>query len=226
MGRILRDMSSDPSIGPVCGFKGGTCAYFFYDLPRFSVDLDFDLLVSKHDKEKHIEDTLMALLGAYGKVKDIHTKRNTIFALLSYGSEDHNIKVEISTRTTLPDLRDKFEVKDYLGIPLLAARKEYLFATKLAALTLRSETAMRDVFDIHFFATQQWDIDKEVVKKLSGLSFGEHIGHCIEVVSTIDNTYIGNGLGELLSERDKIWVNKNLKSETLFLLKNYQQAMS
>ena len=44
MGRILKDIYTDVSIAPLLGFKGGTCAYLFYGLPRFSVDLDFDLL--------------------------------------------------------------------------------------------------------------------------------------------------------------------------------------
>ena len=42
--RILKDIFTDPTIGPVLGFKGGTAAYLFYGLDRFSVDLDFDLL--------------------------------------------------------------------------------------------------------------------------------------------------------------------------------------
>lgn len=42
--RILKDIYTDTTIGPFLGFKGGTAAYLFYDLNRFSVDLDFDLL--------------------------------------------------------------------------------------------------------------------------------------------------------------------------------------
>jgi len=42
--QILKDIYSDTDISPFLGFKGGTAAYLFYDLPRFSVDLDFDLL--------------------------------------------------------------------------------------------------------------------------------------------------------------------------------------
>ena len=42
--RILKDMYTDNTLGPVLGFKGGTAALLFYDLSRFSVDLDFDLL--------------------------------------------------------------------------------------------------------------------------------------------------------------------------------------
>ena len=44
MGYILKDIYADITINSLLGFKGGTCAYFFYNLPRFSVDLDFDLL--------------------------------------------------------------------------------------------------------------------------------------------------------------------------------------
>lgn len=35
---------SDSQIRTLLGFKGGTAAVLFYNLPRFSVDLDFDLL--------------------------------------------------------------------------------------------------------------------------------------------------------------------------------------
>lgn len=42
--QILKDIYSDTTISPFLGFKGGTAAYMFYDLDRFSVDLDFDLL--------------------------------------------------------------------------------------------------------------------------------------------------------------------------------------
>lgn len=41
---ILKDIYSDQVMGSIMGFKGGTAALLFYDLPRFSVDLDFDLL--------------------------------------------------------------------------------------------------------------------------------------------------------------------------------------
>ena len=43
--QILKDIYLDTSISPYIGFKGGTAALMFYGLDRFSVDLDFDLLV-------------------------------------------------------------------------------------------------------------------------------------------------------------------------------------
>lgn len=48
--QILKDIYSDTTISPLLGFKGGTTALMFYELNRFSIDLDFDLLdESKED---------------------------------------------------------------------------------------------------------------------------------------------------------------------------------
>ncbi len=41
--QILKDVYSDGKLGRYLGFKGGTACYLFYNLPRFSVDLDFAL---------------------------------------------------------------------------------------------------------------------------------------------------------------------------------------
>jgi predicted nucleotidyltransferase component of viral defense system len=45
--QILTDIYSDRELARYLGFKGGTALMFFHDLPRFSVDLDFDLLVKE-----------------------------------------------------------------------------------------------------------------------------------------------------------------------------------
>ena len=42
--QILKDIFSDTSLSPYVGFKGGTAALMFYDLNRYSVDIDLDLL--------------------------------------------------------------------------------------------------------------------------------------------------------------------------------------
>jgi predicted nucleotidyltransferase component of viral defense system len=42
--QILKGIYSDIELANCLGFKGGTALMFFYDLPRFSVDLDFNLL--------------------------------------------------------------------------------------------------------------------------------------------------------------------------------------
>lgn len=225
MGRILRDIYMDIAIAPLLGFKGGTCAYFFYGLSRFSVDLDFDLLKDTEDNQKIILTTIKKNLENHGEIKDSHIKQHTIFFLLSYGDADHNIKVEVSTRMHIPNIHDYFDLKEYLGISLLAAKQPYLFASKLAALTTRGEIAMRDIYDIWYFAKNNWDIDADIVRIRMNKSVKEHLTDCIAIIKTVRDNQILQGLGELLNEKEKIWVKKHLREEVLFLLTNYMSVL-
>lgn len=225
MGQILRDIYSDTSISSLIGFKGGSCAYFFYGLTRFSVDLDFDLFSTDEATQKLVYEKIGGMLGKYGEVKDHYIKRNTIFFLLSYGDTDHNVKVEVNVRILMPDIREHYEVKEYLGISMLAGKKDYLFASKLAALTTRSETAMRDIYDIWYFAKNNWDINAEVLKTRTNKTIKEHIALCITIIEGIKDNQILQGLGELLSEKEKAWVKTHLRTEAIFLLKNYLSVL-
>lgn len=226
MGQILRDIYSDTSISSLIGFKGGTCAYFFYGLTRLSVDLDFDLFSSDDATQKLVYEKIGGMLGKYGEVKDHYIKRNTIFFLLSYGDADHNVKVEVNVRILMPDIREHYEMKEYLGISLLAAKKDYLFASKLAALTNRRLLAMRDIYDIWFFAKNSWDINVDVLKARTGKTIKEHIADCIPVVEAVKDNEILRGLAELLpGEKEKAWVKTHLRKETAFLLKNYMSVL-
>ena len=225
MGRILRDIYNDTTISSLMGFKGGTCAYFFYGLPRFSVDLDFDLLTTDEKTQKIIFEKIKLILINYGEVKDSHIKRFTIFFLLSYGDADHNIKVEVNVRMLMPNLKEHYELKEYLGISMLIGKKDYLFASKLSALTLRSETAMRDIYDIWYFGKNNWDINAAVVKARTNKSIKDHTTDCLAIIEKIKDNQILQGLGELLSEKEKAWVKTHLRKEVVFLLKNYQSIL-
>lgn len=225
MGRILRDIYADASIASLLGFRGGTCAYFFYDLPRFSVDLDFDLLTSDEAGQKLVFEVVRKILEQHGEIKDSHIKRNTIFLLLSYGDTDHNVKFEANIRMDIPAITDHFELKEYLGISMLIGKKPYMFASKLAALTLRGETAMRDIYDTWHFAKSNWDIDVEVLKIRTGKSVKDHLADCIAVIEEVKDNQILQGLGEFLNEKEKAWVKSHLRKEAVFLLKNYQSVV-
>jgi len=192
MGQILKDIYTDISIAPLLGFKGGTCAYFFYGLPRFSVDLDYDLLNTDEKNQKNVFEKIIGIISKYGKVKDSYVKRFTIFALLSYGDEDHNIKIEISIRNIIPNLKDFYILKEYLSISMLVAKSEYLFTGKLAALTQRSDIALRDVYDIYYFGKNNWDFDKKIIKILTGKNFSECIAESINLIESINGRYPKN----------------------------------
>lgn len=226
MGRILRDIYSDTSMSSLIGFKGGTCAYLFYGLTRFSVDLDFDLFSNDEATRRMVYEKIGGMLKSYGEVKDRYIKRNTIFFLLSYGDAEHNVKVEISLRIPTPDIKECYELKEYLGISMLAGKKDYLFTGKLVALTDRRLIAMRDIYDAWFFAKNNWDINAGVLKVRTGKTIKEHIADCIVVIKSVKDNEILRGLGELLpDEKAKAWVKAHLREEAVFLLKNYQTVL-
>ena len=211
--QILKDIYTDTSLGPLLGFKGGTAAYLFYELGRFSVDLDLDLL--DESKEDFVFEKIETVLKEYGKIKEKDKKRFTLFYVLSYEKEAHKIKVEINRR----NFGSKYELKNYLGIPMLVMVKEDMFAHKLAVLTDRKKPANRDIFDIWFFLKHNFDINEEIIKKRTELSLKEYFKQCITRIEKINERQIVNGIGELLDEKTKIWTKKNLKKDVVFLMK-------
>ncbi|MCH7759730.1 nucleotidyl transferase AbiEii/AbiGii toxin family protein, partial [Patescibacteria group bacterium] len=129
--KILKNIYTDPTIGPVLGFKGGTAAYLFYGLNRFSVDLDFDLL--DESKEDYVFEKIEKIIKEFGVIKEKYKKQHTLFFILSYTEETPNvpnIKVEISRR----NFGSGYELKNYLGISMLVMIKEDMFAHKLVAM--------------------------------------------------------------------------------------------
>ncbi|HQQ38478.1 MAG TPA: nucleotidyl transferase AbiEii/AbiGii toxin family protein, partial [bacterium] len=213
-------------ISPLLGFKGDTCTYFFYILPRFPVDLKVDVLEVTEENQKMVFEKIVAILSKYGTIKDQYIKRFTVFALLSYGDEDHNVKVEINVRKLAENMKDLYEMKEYLGISMMVAKKDYLFAGKLAALTLRTETAMRDIFDIQYFAKNHWDINAEVIKNFTGKTVKEYLPDCVAFIEKVKDSQMLQGLGELIdNEKQKDWVRNHLKADAIFMLKNYQSVL-
>ncbi|MDD3032918.1 MAG: nucleotidyl transferase AbiEii/AbiGii toxin family protein [Candidatus Pacebacteria bacterium] len=222
MGKILKDIYTDISISSLLGFKGGTCAYFFYNLPRFSVDLDFDLLDNTLETQELVFEKIKKILSKYGDIKNSYIKRFTIFVLMSYGTEDDNIKVEINVRDLFPNTREYYQLKDYLGVSMLVANEEFLFSNKLAALTLRKKIAMRDVYDINYFAKNNWNINEGIIKFWTDKKTETYLEECISFIENIKDNKVLLGLGELVStEEEKNWIRNNLKKDTIFMLKNY-----
>ena len=142
--------------------------------------------------------------------------------MLSYGDEDRNIKIEINTRGVD---REYYEIKDYIGIPILVAKKDYLFSSKLVALTSRKQLAMRDIYDVHFFIKHNWEINETIIKKRTGKDLEDYLNECVELISGVKDTQIMQGLGDLIStEKEKAWIKSHLKADIIFLLKNYIRA--
>jgi predicted nucleotidyltransferase component of viral defense system len=226
MSQILRDIYTNPTINSLLGFKGGTCAYFFYGLPRFSVDLDFDFIPSVTKVNlTDLDKILTKILQKYTVIKDKTIKKWTLFFLLSYGVGERTIKVEINTRIFVANLLQKYQFQDYLGVKLQIAKQDFMFANKLVALTERRVLAPRDVFDLNFFAKNHWEIDQETIINRTKKDLNSCLEDCLRVIAKIPDRQILSGFGELVDEKTKAWVKTQLRSETIFLLKSYQSII-
>ena len=214
--KILKDIYTDATISPILGFKGGTAATFFYGLDRFSLDLDFDLLDS--DKEDYVFERVKVIIGNYGKIKEARKKRFNLLYVLSYDDKDENaqnVKVEINRR----EFGSRYSVESFLGISMQVMVKEDMAAHKLCAMYERIGKTNRDIFDVHFFLSNDWSVNKKIVEDRMGVSYAEFVKKCIEGLEKLDDSNILSGMGELLTEKQKSWAKAKLKSEALFSLR-------
>lgn len=214
--KILKDIYTDSRISSILGFKGGTAATLFYGLDRFSIDLDFDLLDS--EKEDYVFECVKSILEGYGTLKQASKKRFNLFYLFSYDQKDinaQNVKLEINRR----HFGSRYEVRSFLGISMLVMIKEDMVAHKLCALYERIGKTNRDIFDVQFFLSHDWPINKKIIEERMKISYKEFLNKMILVMEKFDNSKILSGMGELLTEKQKVWVKIKLKDEVLFSLK-------
>jgi predicted nucleotidyltransferase component of viral defense system len=212
--QILKDVFQNKNLAPLLGFKGGTAAYFFYQLERFSIDLDFDL-ISK-DRGDLVFNELENILKVYGKITDSAKKTNSLIFVVSYQGKEtlaKNIKIEVNMR----DFGSKYEIKEYLGIPMRVMVPEDMFANKLAALSERM--ANRDLFDVWFFLKNNWSINQKIIENRTGQTYKKFLKDLINRIKQNNWSKIIDGLGELVNEKQKIWIKNKLVEETIFLLK-------
>src|SRR5258708_6428118 len=145
---LLLKIYEHPFLGSALGFKGGTAAYLFYDLPRFSVDLDFDILpAEKTESFPRIIQAMTELITPHYQITDKSEKFNTLFWLLTYEKGKTHIKIEISTRK----FANTFEQKTFYGVTMPVMKLGDMMAHKLVAIQDRKTPANRDLFDAHFF---------------------------------------------------------------------------
>lgn len=210
---ILKKIYQKDGLRGLLGFKGGTAAMLFYNLPRFSVDLDFDLL--DESKKEWVLAEIKKIMEPMGIIKDLTEKHFTLFGLLSYGEGQRGIKIEISKRGS----GSKYTSMNYLGTSMLVVEKEDMVACKLAALSTRKRFAVRDMYDMWYFLSNHWELNTTLLCKQTDLGVQESYSLAIKRVEAIKEQELLSGLGELLSESQKTWVKTNLKKELLFLLK-------
>jgi predicted nucleotidyltransferase component of viral defense system len=217
MVQILKDIYADLELANILGFKGGTALMFFYGLPRFSVDLDFNLL--DKSMEKKVFAKIRKIARKYGTIHDEAQKHYGIIVVINYGTGERKLKIEISNRS----FHDRYEIKNYLGISMKVMVQQDMFAHKLCALLDRSSITNRDIFDSWFFMQNQTPINQKIVESRMGMPYADYLQKCIDFLESYGNNNLLQGLGELMDHKTKTFVRNKLKNETIGLLNFYKE---
>ncbi|MEX0983063.1 MAG: nucleotidyl transferase AbiEii/AbiGii toxin family protein [Bacteroidales bacterium] len=215
--QILKDIYTDIALANSLGFKGGTAMMLFYDLPRFSIDLDFNLTDS--GKEELVYRKVRKIILAYGKIFDEAKKFYGPIVVLDYGVNERKLKIEISNR----QFNDSYEIKNLLGVNIRVMVQPDMFAHKLCALLDRNELANRDIFDCWFFMQMQTPVNREIVESRMEMPFSDYLQLCIEKIENTGDKGLLYGTGELMENKMKRFVRTEMRSEVIRLLKFYKE---
>lgn len=215
--QILKDIYSDIKLSNSLGFKEGTALMLFYGLPRFSVDLDFNLL--DENNKDYVVEKVERILLKYGKIHDKADKYFGLLCVLDYGAVERKLKIDISNR----NFGETYSTQNYLGISVKVMDVKDMLTNKLVAIMDRKTLATRDIFDSRFLMEKRIDINPEIIKLRTGQTVGGFFDGCIQLVSTIPANRVLYGLGELIDADKKAEIKHNLLKDFVFLCNLYKE---
>ena len=215
--QLLKEVYADPELANWLGFKGGTALMFFYDLPRFSVDLDFDLL--QPEKQEAVFEKLRRIILKSGSIHDEAQKFFGPVLVLDYGQGERKLKVEISNR----EFDNRYEIRGLFGFNVKVMTEPDMFAHKLCALLDRGTGTNRDIFDTWFFMQRKAAVNKNIVEARMKVPLKAHLGNCIDYLESKKDSRLLDGLGELMDKELKQFVRTKLRNETIGLLEFYRK---
>lgn len=208
---ILHDIYQDIQLSTKLAFKGGTCLYFFYDLPRFSVDLDFNQL-----QDFNLEK-ITQIADQYLTIEDFHRHTKSLFWLGSYEKGKQKVKIEIGQR----DYPDQYMTHNFFGVSIKTMEPEYMLAHKLCAITDRKQLRNKDLLDTWFMLKNRFNLNQEIIELRTGKStatYLEDIQNLIRKLGPNDKSLAD--LGEIVSVNQKNWTHDHLLEELVFELDN------
>ncbi len=208
MAQILSQIFKDKDLCNVLGFKGGTAMMFFHELPRFSTDLDFNLLdASKLDL---VYDRVRQILLRFGTIDDEAKKLYGPILVLNYGKGERMLKVEITNR----QYDNHYETLTLAGTDIRVLTIPDMFAHKLCAMGER--LSPRDVFDVWYFLQQlHANINENIIKERTDKTVADYAAWCAQRVRETSPRLLMQGLGEVIDDsRTKSFVKTKLIEET------------
>lgn len=206
MTQVLLDIFRDKDLSRLLAFKGGTALMMFHGLPRFSTDLDFNLL--DNAQTEPVYKALHKILLRYGTIDDEAMKFYGSILVLNYGKGERMMKVEVSNR----QYDNHYEIRNLLGVDIRVMTAPDMFAHKLCALGER--ITPRDIFDVWFFLKNRTEINESIIRMRANKSVSDYCKQCAEIVRATSSKTLMQGLGEVLFDNDsKRFVRTKLIAE-------------
>jgi len=204
-------------ISEYIAFKWWTLAYLCYDLDRYSTDIDLDLL--NHDAEKEVIDEITALLANIWEIKNRTLWRDLHRWIFRYDDKSPNIKVELNKRDVS---WNTYEYREIFWQKVCCMDKETMTTNKLIALWNRRYN--RDLFDTYFFRIQWFEYKEEIIYKRTWYSLIDYINYLLQELPNHYqvNTILSDGMWDVLTDQQKIWVKEHLLEETIKVLQEYR----
>lgn len=224
--RLLIGLLDEKDVAPHIFFKGGTCAAMLGFLDRFSIDLDFDL--AQHADKPRLKRFLKRMFDANG-FHIAEEAKNELYFILQYKAPSdtrNNLKLSIIDFPVRANVYQPQYLVD-IGRLALCQTIETMFANKLVALTDRFQKyqtiAGRDVYDIHYFFTQGYGYNAEVIAERTGVSPAMYIATLSEFIRKgVTEKIINEDLSYLLPHDKFQAIRRTLKTEVLLFLQSAQ----
>jgi predicted nucleotidyltransferase component of viral defense system len=217
MTQLLKDIYTDAELANCLGFKGGTALMLFHELPRFSVDLDFNLLMP--EKINSVHQKIRKIVLKYGKILDEAQKFFGSLVVLDYGFMERKLKIEISKRES----DDQYDMLNLLGTNMKVMSLVDMCSHKLCALLGRKEIVNRDIFDCWFLLSKPTAVNKKIIEQTTGKQLSEYLQDCIDAIENLPEVSLLDGLGELVNNEMKTFIRNKLRFELLTLLRFYKE---
>lgn len=224
MYKLLIEIADSAPLSQALIFKGGTCAAMQGCLDRFSVDLDFDLVLntSRNLIKKELERVFLDL-GL--KIKSQSSA--TVQYVLKYSSSK-------GLRNTLQFDAVGFSLPENIVQPVFLAdidryfncqTVETMFSNKLVAVSGRYDkhktVAGRDIYDIYYFFINGYQYNSDIIQKRTNLTPKQYLKNLFEFIEEkLTQTIINEDLNPLLPPERFRTIRKSLKIEVLSMLKS------
>jgi len=205
--------------GAQIAFKGGTALKLFYGLPRYSEDVDYDMLPSGSGEELlNIIDRLFK--RRKWEITDQALKYYTLLFELRFAGIDRNfrLKIEISTRKKHLDT----SIQSLRGVPVLTLEPSFLMTEKL--ITFLERDAGRDIYDAWFILNGAYPLNEPMIQEAfrDERRFYQAI---LEKVTKMDPKKISRDTGKLIGADQRNWIKTSFLTDFKMLIRRKIEAL-